>query len=68
MDTNTIMLIALAVLLVLSAVGIWLVNRGTGVESVATDEDEEVEVIETAEDTDDPETVSTRKTREDTSQ
>ena len=32
MDTNTIMLIALAVLIVLSAVGIWLANRGSGVE------------------------------------
>ncbi len=32
MDTNTIMLIALAVLIILSAVGIWLANRGSGVE------------------------------------
>ena len=32
MDTNTIMLIALAILIVLSAVGIWLANRGSGVE------------------------------------
>ena len=31
MDTNTIMLIALAVLIILSAVGIWLANRGSGV-------------------------------------
>jgi cytoskeletal protein RodZ len=32
MDTNTIMLIALAILIVLSALGIWLANRGSGVE------------------------------------
>ncbi len=32
MDTNTIMLIALAVLIILSALGIWLANRGSGVE------------------------------------
>ncbi|MGB3848482.1 MAG: hypothetical protein WA958_00830 [Tunicatimonas sp.] len=32
MDTNTIMLIALAILVVLSALGIWLANKGSGVE------------------------------------
>ena len=32
MDTNTIMLIALAIIIVLSALGIWLANRGSGVE------------------------------------
>ena len=32
MDTNTIMLIALAIIIVLAAVVIWLANRGTGVE------------------------------------
>ena len=47
MDTNTIMLIALAVILVLSAVGIWLVNRGSGVESIKhTEEEEEIETAE----------------------
>ena len=56
MDTNTIMLIALAVLLILSAVGIWLVNRGTGVERVEPTEDDD----------DDLETTETTKTREDT--
>lgn len=32
MDTNTIMLIALAIIIVLSALAIWLANRGSGVE------------------------------------
>ena len=32
MDTNTIMLIALAIIVVLSALAIWLANRGSGVE------------------------------------
>lgn len=32
MDTNTIMLIALAIIVVLSALAIWLSNRGSGVE------------------------------------
>ena len=42
------MLIALGVILVLSAVGIWLVNRGSGVESPPSDveEDETIEVTE----------------------
>lgn len=33
MNTNTMMLIVLAVLIVLSAVGIWLANRGSGLTS-----------------------------------
>ena len=41
MDTNTIMLIALAILLILSAVGIWLANRGSGVEDPHKDHDVE---------------------------
>jgi hypothetical protein len=55
MDTNTIMLIALAVLIVLSAVGIWLANRGSGVEDphramdpVADDEPSETHATATA--------------------
>lgn len=60
MDTNTIMLIALAVILVLSAVVIWLVNRGSGVERVEhIEEDEDVEVVEDT---------KTTRTREDTRQ
>ena len=39
MNTNTIMLIVLAVLIVLSAVGIWLANRGSGI----TDADEVID-------------------------
>ncbi len=32
MDTNTIMLIALAIIVVLAALAIWMANRGSGVE------------------------------------
>ena len=49
MDTNTMMLIALALILIFAAVGIWLVNRGSGVESVHTEEDEVVDDTEPVE-------------------
>lgn len=52
MDTNTMMLIVLAVLVVLSAVGIWLANRGSGVEAPPTDDtEEETEEVEDEVDT-----------------
>ncbi len=48
MDTNTIMLIALAIIIVLAAVVIWLANRGTGVEEPhhATDLETDEELSE----------------------
>ncbi len=39
MNTNTMMLIALALIVVLAAVSIWLANRGSGI----TDTDEVVD-------------------------
>lgn len=55
MNTNTIMLIVLAVLVILSTVGIWLANRGSGVEDPNTPEEiESEEDIEHTEDTRDP--------------
>ncbi len=57
MDTNTIMLIVLALLVIFSAVGIWLANRGSGVDNPDNPEDAEDvedEDIEATEDTRDP--------------
>ena len=55
MDTNTIMLIALAIIVVLSALAIWMANRGSGVEDphramdpVADDEPSETHSTTTA--------------------
>ena len=62
MNTNTMMLIALGVILVLSAVGIWLVNRGSGVESPPSDAEED-ETIESTESTE-----TSAETSEDTRQ
>ena len=40
MNTNNIMLIALALIVVLAAVSIWLANRGSGVKRLDEVEDE----------------------------
>lgn len=53
MDTNTMMLIALAVIVVLSAVCIWLANRGSGITSAE-------EVVDEPETYDEHDTSSTR--------
>ena len=58
MDTNTIMLIALAIIIVLSALGIWLANRGSGVE----DPHRALDPVESDDDTTEVSTTSTAST------
>ena len=55
MNTNTIMLIVLVLLVIFSAVGIWLANRGSGVDDPDYPEDTEHVDDEDIEDTRDTE-------------